>query len=114
MKPPKKLNDKILSPLTCLVRQLQTMRYSVKTQKDYKNAFILFLHHVETKPLLALQPCDITAYLEMLQIKNVSDAYINQIINVLKIYFQYVEERLDIVCNLKIIGAGQEHVFDNS
>lgn len=79
-------------------RWLKSKRYSDNTIKTYCDALLVFLRHVEHKPLTSITNTDVINFNNDYILKNkLSASYQNQVVNGIKLFFKQVENRkLDI------------------
>ncbi|MCQ0112612.1 site-specific tyrosine recombinase/integron integrase [Zhouia amylolytica] len=70
--------------------KLELKKYSNNTFKSYVSCFEAFINHYHDKALLEINEIDIRAYIAILVRKEFSDAYINQVINSIKFYYEVV------------------------
>lgn len=70
--------------------KLELKRYANATVKTYVNFFEIFINHYKDRELATLDESDIRAFLQFLIHKNVSNSYLNQVINAIKFYYEVV------------------------
>lgn len=70
--------------------KLELKRYANSTVRTYVNFFEMFINHYKDRELKTLDESDIRAYLQILIQKNVSNSYLNQLINAIKFYYEIV------------------------
>jgi len=70
--------------------KLELKRYANSTVRTYVNFFEMFINHYKDRELKTLDESDIRAYLQILIQKNVSNSYLNQLINSIKFYYEIV------------------------
>lgn len=78
-----------LCPETYL-QKLELKRYANNTVRTYVPLFEMFINHYKEKELHAINESDIRAFLQRLIRRNVSNSYINQVINAIKFYYEVV------------------------
>lgn len=73
-------------------RWLKSKRYSDNTIKTYCDALLVFLRHVNNKPLRAITNTDVIDFNNDYILKNkLSASYQNQVVNALKLFFKQVQ-----------------------
>lgn len=70
--------------------KLELKKYANSTVKTYVTFFEMFINHFKEKRLETLDESDIRAFLQILIHKNVSNSYLNQVINSIKFYYETV------------------------
>ncbi len=70
--------------------KLELKRYANSTVKTYVTYFEMFINHYKERKLETLDESDIRAYLQILIRKDVSNSYLNQVINSIKFYYETV------------------------
>lgn len=70
--------------------KLELKRYSNSTVRTYVTFFEMFINHYHEKELNTINETDIRAFIQKLIQKNVSNSYINQVINAIKFYYEVV------------------------
>jgi len=72
------------------IKKLEVNRYAANTAKIYIRYFEIFMGHFEGKELLEINELDISNYMQELVQLGKSDAYLNQMINAIKFYYEVV------------------------
>ena len=70
--------------------KLELKKYANSTVKTYVTFFEMFINHYKESKLETIDESDIRAYLQFLIHKNVSNSYLNQVINSIKFYYETV------------------------
>ncbi|MGO4920082.1 site-specific tyrosine recombinase/integron integrase [Maribacter spongiicola] len=70
--------------------KLELKKYANSTVKTYVTYFEMFINHYRERELETLDESDIRAYLQVLIQRNVSNSYLNQVINAIKFYYEIV------------------------
>ncbi|MDO6470121.1 site-specific tyrosine recombinase/integron integrase [Maribacter sp. 1_MG-2023] len=70
--------------------KLELKKYANSTVKTYVTFFEMFINHYKESKLETLDESDIRAFLQILIHKNVSNSYLNQVINSIKFYYETV------------------------
>ncbi|MDO6473099.1 site-specific tyrosine recombinase/integron integrase [Maribacter sp. 1_MG-2023] len=70
--------------------KLELKKYANSTVKTYVTYFETFINHYRERKLETLDERDIRAYLQVLIQRNVSNSYLNQVINSIKFYYEVV------------------------
>ncbi len=74
------------------LQKLVLKRYSKHTVKTYVSMFERFINHYKDQELLSINEVDIREFLQSLASKNLSNSYINQMVNAIKFYYEVVME----------------------
>ncbi len=85
----KTVPDYRLCPEEYLLK-LELKKYANNTVRTYVSYFEMFINHYKEKELNTINESDIRAYLQKLIHKNVSNSYLNQVINSIKFYYEVV------------------------
>jgi site-specific recombinase XerD len=70
--------------------KLELKRYANATVKTYVTYFEMFINHYKDRELMTLDESDIRTFLQHLIQRNVSNSYLNQVINAIKFYYEVV------------------------
>ncbi len=70
--------------------KLELKRYANSTVRTYVSFFEMFINHYKDKELNAINESDIREFLQKLIQRNVSNSYLNQVINAIKFYYEVV------------------------
>ena len=70
--------------------KLELKKYANSTVRTYVSFFEMFINHYKHKELNAIDESDIRAFLQKLIHRNVSNSYLNQVINSIKFYYEVV------------------------
>jgi len=81
--------------------KLELRKYANSTIKTYVGCFEKFINHYKENDLITLDENDIRLYLQKLIQENKSDAYVNQMINSIKFYYETVLEMPNRYYNLE-------------
>ncbi|MEA1784891.1 site-specific tyrosine recombinase/integron integrase [Arenibacter sp. GZD96] len=72
------------------LQKLELKRYANNTVRTYVPLFEMFINHYKERELHTITESDIRAYLQKLIRRNVSNSYLNQVINAIKFYYEVV------------------------
>lgn len=72
------------------LQKLELKRYANNTVRTYVPMFEMFINHYKDRELHSITESDIRAFLQKLIQRNVSNSYLNQMINAIKFYYEVV------------------------
>ena len=89
---PQAINTEHFQKKELFTRWLKSKRYSDNTIKTYCDALLVFLRHVEHKPLTSITNADVIDFNNDYILKNkLSASYQNQVVNAIKLFFKQVQ-----------------------
>ena len=74
------------------IQKLEINHYAANTARTYISCFEAFINHFKDRDLLDIDEQDIRDYLQLLARQKRSDAYLNQVVNAIKFYYEIVME----------------------
>ena len=86
----RKLDDTYRACPEDFLQKLELKHYALNTSRIYISMFEKFINHFREKELIAIDEEMIRGYLQSLVLAKKSDAYINQMLNSIKFYYEVV------------------------